>query len=161
MSSWMQSAVKFVKSTPNRSFFLYPLIVLLWEFFVRGGKLGSLVVEPYYLVLMIWGYGQYRFCGKYRRRIGGGGPGLEKPPERLVTSGLYGYIRNPMYLGHIIFLTGLTLTLQSVLAALITVGTAIWFHFRVLGDERRLIEIFGEPYLEYMRRVKRWIPGVF
>ena len=40
-------------------------------------------------------------------------------------------------------------------------GTAICSHFRVLGDERRLIEIFGEPYLEYMRRVKRWIPGVF
>ncbi|MBI3014497.1 MAG: isoprenylcysteine carboxylmethyltransferase family protein [Candidatus Tectomicrobia bacterium] len=157
MSSGIQSVVKFVKTTPNRSFFLYPLATLLWEFFVRGGKL---VVEPYFLVLMIWGYGQYRLCGKYRRRIGGGGPGLEKPPERLATSGPYRYIRNPMYLGHIIFLTGLTLTLRSALAALITIGTAIWFHYRILGDERRLVELFGEPYLDYTKKVKRWIPGV-
>lgn len=113
------------------------------------------------MVLMIWGYGQYRFCGRYRIKLGGGGPGLEKPPERLVTSGIYRYIRNPMYLGHIIFLIGLSLTLQSALAALITLGTAIWFHYRVRGDESRLIDIFGDTYLQYMTQSKRWIPYVF
>ncbi len=149
---------KFLKSTPRRSFLLYPLIVLLWEFFVRKGKL---VMEPYFLVLMVWGYGQYRFCGRYRIQIGGGGPGLERPPERLVTSGIYRYTRNPMYLGHIIFLLGLTLTLQSLLGALITVGTAIWFHLRVLENERQLAGLFGDTYLNYLGRTKRWIPGVF
>ncbi len=157
MASWIQSVVKFMKSTPNRSFFLYPLLTLLWELFVRWGKL---VVVPYFLVLMIWGYGEYRLCGNYRRRVGRGGPGMGNPPERLVTLGPYKYTRNPMYLGHILFLTGLTLTLQSALAAVITVGTAIWFHYRVLKDERRLIERFGKPYLDYMKQVKRWIPGV-
>ena len=34
-------------------------------------------------------------------------------------------------------------------------------HFRVLKDERGLIERFGEPYVDYTRRVKRWLPGVF
>ena len=149
--------VKFLKSTPNRSFIIYPIIVLLVEYFIRDGQL---VIEPSYLFLVGWGYGQYRFCGKYRIKIGGGGPGLEKPPERLVTSGIYGFTRNPMYLGHIIFLMGLTLTLRSVFAASITVGTAIWFQSRVIGDERRLIDLFGAPYLDYIKRVKRWIPGV-
>ncbi len=157
MTTWFKAIVKFLKSTPNRSFIIYPITVLLWEYFVRDGKLA---IETYYIVLMVWGYGQYRFCGKYRRKIGGGGPGLENPPERLVTSGIYRYTRNPMYLGHIIFLIGLTLTLKSFLAALITLGTAIWFHFRVVGDERRLIDLFGAPYLKYMKQAKRWIPGV-
>jgi len=157
MLTYFQPIVRFLRATPNRSFIIYPLIVLIWEFIIRDGKL---VFESYYLCLMVWGYGQYRFCGKYRIKIGGGGPGLEKPPERLVTSGIYGYARNPMYLGHIIFLIGLTLTLQSVLAALITLGTAIWFHYRVLGDEQRLIDVFGAPYLNYIKLVKRWIPGV-
>lgn len=157
MTTWFKAIVKFLKSTPNRSFIIYPITVLLWEYFARDGKLA---IETCYLVLMVWGYGQYRFCGKYRTKIGGGGPGLEKPPERLVTSGIYRYTRNPMYLGHIIFLIGLTLTLKSFLAALITLGTAIWFHFRVVGDERRLIDLFGAPYLEYMKQAKRWIPGV-
>ncbi len=66
-----------------------------------------------------------------------------------------------MYLGHHIFLVGLALSLQSWLAALIAAGNAVWFHRRVLGDEEKLIEQFGQPYLDYMARVKRWVPGLF
>jgi protein-S-isoprenylcysteine O-methyltransferase Ste14 len=66
-----------------------------------------------------------------------------------------------MYLGHIIFLIGLTLTLKSWLAALITLGMMIWFHARVVGDEKKMIECLGEPYVDYVSKVKRWIPGLF
>lgn len=57
----------------------------------------------------------------------------------ILSSGLYAYTRNPMYLGHIIFLSGLTLTLRSWLAAVITLDVAVWFHFRMLADERQLV----------------------
>jgi protein-S-isoprenylcysteine O-methyltransferase Ste14 len=66
-----------------------------------------------------------------------------------------------MYHGHIIFLIGLTLTFHSLLAALITIATAIWFHLRVRKDESRLIERWGEPYRRYLAISKRWIPGLF
>ncbi len=66
-----------------------------------------------------------------------------------------------MYLGHNIFLVGLALSLQSWLAAIIAVANAIWFHTRVLGDEKRLEEQFGQPYVDYRDQVKRWIPGIF
>ncbi len=36
-----------------------------------------------------------------------------------------------------------------------------WFDQRSRGDERHLAERFGDSYLEYCRRVKRWIPGVY
>jgi protein-S-isoprenylcysteine O-methyltransferase Ste14 len=104
---------------------------------------------------------QYRLCGLYRIKHGGGGPGLETPPERLVSTGPYAYARNPMYLGHLIFLTGLSLALESWLAALITLAVACWFHSRVIGDETKLIQRLGEPYVKYLARVKRWIPGLF
>ncbi|HMA79469.1 MAG TPA: isoprenylcysteine carboxylmethyltransferase family protein, partial [Candidatus Binatia bacterium] len=81
--------------------------------------------------------------------------------DKLVSSGLYAYTRNPMYLGHIIFLAGLTLTLRSWLAALITVAVALWFHFRVLADERNLTIKLGQSYIAYTKSVKRWIPGLF
>ena len=68
---------------------------------------------------------------------------MDTPPERLVTSGPFARCRNPMYLGHLIFLAGLAL------------------QFRVRRDERRLAERFGEPYMQYCSRVKRWIPAVF
>jgi hypothetical protein len=125
--------LKFLSRTPVRTFLVYPLIILLWEWILHGGR-----VEPnlWFAPLMLWGYLQYRLCGKYRTANGGGGPGPEIPGERLVSSGLYAYTRNPMYLGHIIFLIGLSLTLRSWLAALITVAVTIWFHFRVVADER-------------------------
>ena len=134
-----------------------PIVVVAWELLVNGGQLR---LEPWFLPLVLWGFLQYRLVGRYRLRRGGGGPGMGTPPERLVTGGLYAWCRNPMYLGHMIFLAGLTLSLRSALAAAITGWTIVWFQFRVLRDERRLAERFGQPYLDYAARVKRWIPGL-
>jgi protein-S-isoprenylcysteine O-methyltransferase Ste14 len=150
--------MRFISRTPVRTFVVYPAVTVVWELLIDRGQ-----VRPnlWFVALMIWGYLQYRLCGRYRVKRGGGGPGLETPPQRLVSTGLYAYTRNPMYLSHIIFLIGLTLTLKSWLAALITIGTSIWFHSRVVGDEKKLIERLGEPYVVYLSQVKRWIPGVF
>ena len=150
--------MRFISRTPVRTFVLYPVITLIWEFLSNRGDLNF---HPLFLTLMLWGYLEYHLCGLYRIRHGGGGPGLETPPERLVSTGPYAYTRNPMYLGHLIFLTGLSLTLQSCLASIITVGVAVWFHYRVLGDEKKLAVKLGQPYIDYMKVVKRWIPGGF
>ena len=150
--------MKFFSRTPVRTFLLYPLVTLLWELLIHSGRIE---INPWFLPLMVWGYLQYRLCGNYRMARGGGGPGPEIPPDRLVSSGLYAYTRNPMYLGHIIFLVGLTLTLQSWLAGLITIAVAIWFHFRVLADERKLSVELGPAYVAYTKSVKRWVPGLF
>jgi protein-S-isoprenylcysteine O-methyltransferase Ste14 len=150
--------VKRLRSTSFRTFVLYPLIVVAWELLRSGGRLQ---IRPWYLPLLAWGYLQYRLIGNYRIRHGGGGPGMDTPPERLVTTGPYAWCRNPMYLGHIVFLLGLTLALQSVVAALITVATAIWFHFRVRRDEQRLQALFGPIYQDYSARVARWIPRLY
>ena len=149
--------MRFFSRTPVRTFLLYPLLVIVWE--VTWHK-GTFDIEPLFLPLMLWGYLQYRLCGLYRIKHGGGGPGLETPPERLVATGPYAYTRNPMYLGHIIYLTGLSLTLRSWFAAVITVAVALWFHRRVIGDEKKLAARLGRPYLQYMKSVKRWLPGL-
>ena len=149
--------MRFLSRTPVRTFVIYPLVILLWEF----GRNHHLRFNPWFVPLMLWGYLQYRLCGRYRIRVGGGGPGLETPPEKLVSSGPYAYTRNPMYLGHLIFLVGLSLTLKSVLAGIITFAVALWFHIRVLGDEKKLIQVLGAPYEDYLARVNRWIPRLF
>ena len=147
-----------LRSTSFRTFVLSPLLVVGWEWLLSGGRLR---IQPVYLPLLAWGYLQYRLIGTYRMRRGGGGPGMRVPPERLVTSGPYAWCRNPMYLGHIIFLIGLTLTLHSWFAALLTAVTAVWFHLRVRRDERRLHERFGKAYEDYAARAGRWIPRLF
>ena len=144
--------------TSFRTFVLSPLLVVAFELWLNHGRLR---LEPWALPLLAWGYLQYRLAGRYRLRLGGGGPGMDNPPERLVTSGPFALCRNPMYLGHLIFLAGLALSLHSWAAAALALATAGWFQFRVRRDERRLAERFGEPYMQYCSRVKRWIPAVF
>jgi protein-S-isoprenylcysteine O-methyltransferase Ste14 len=158
MNFFETGPLKYLQRTPLRTFVLYPGITLVWELLLNSGRLR---LQPLFLILLLWGYLQYRMCGSYRITRAGGGPGLDVPPERLLTTGLYSFTRNPMYLGHIIFLIGLTLALNSLFAGVIAVATMFWFHLRVLQDERRLSSRFGEPYLEYMARVKRWVPGIF
>jgi len=109
---------------------------------------------------MLWGYLEYFLVGKYREYKRAGPRGFITPPDRLLTAGPYSVTRNPMYLGHLIFLTGLALAWRSRLAWLILLATIPWFHARVLVDEDRLLEKFGQEYAGYRRRVKRWIPYV-
>jgi protein-S-isoprenylcysteine O-methyltransferase Ste14 len=146
-----------LRSTPVRTFAIYPAVVIAFELSRRGGMLE---VVPWGVPLLIWGYLQYRLAGSYRVRHGGGGPGLEVAPQRLVSDGLYRYSRNPMYLGHLIFMAGLALTFWSWLALAILVANLFWFDRRVRGDEQRLLQRFGAPYAAYCGRVKRWIPGL-
>jgi len=145
-------------STPLHTFILLPLVVAACELILRGG---TLVLDPWGVPLLVWGYAQYRLVGNFRTAHGGGGPGVDVPPTRIVTEGPFRFTRNPMYLGHLIFMLGLAVTLHSYVALLLLVARAIWFHRRVVADETRLTARFGAAYTDYCKRVRRWVPGIF
>jgi protein-S-isoprenylcysteine O-methyltransferase Ste14 len=147
---------RFLKGTSNRTFILWPLVLLLVEAALQQGVPA---VQPLGLPLLAWGYLQYKWVGTFRTRLGGGGPGLSVPPERIVEAGLYRWARNPMYLGHLLFFAGLAVTLMSWVALAVLVAHLYWFDQRVREDERHLVELFGEPYRAYCTRVRRW--GIF
>lgn len=153
---------KWVNSTSRRTFCILPLVVLAVEAVLAWLDLRDpLVIVPWGLPLLLWGYLQYRLGGGYRTRHGGGGPGLDVPPERIVDTGIYRFIRNPMYLGHMIFIAGLAVTLRSWTAAVLLAMHAIWFDNRVRGDEDHLERLFGADYAAYKARTKRWIPFIY
>jgi protein-S-isoprenylcysteine O-methyltransferase Ste14 len=153
-----EKALNWLKSTPNRTFVLYPVLVILFELAITRGRL---VLSPWAIGLLLWGYLQYRLVGNFRLEHGGGGPGFNNPPQRLVDDGPYRIVRNPMYLGHLIFMLGLAVTFNSWFALLIMIGNAAWFHQRVIEDERHLETQFGTDYTAYKSEVKRWIPWLF
>jgi protein-S-isoprenylcysteine O-methyltransferase Ste14 len=153
-----RAALAFGRSTPRRSFVLYPLLVGGFES-LRQRRVPR--VRLAYVPLLVWGYFQYRLVGSYRQRLRAGSVGMERLPETLIQGGPYALTRNPMYLGHLIFLTGLALTFRSPLAWLILLGNVPWFHARVLEDEARLRNAFGAEYERYCGSVRRWIPGLF
>jgi protein-S-isoprenylcysteine O-methyltransferase Ste14 len=142
--------------TPLVTFVLIPIVVVGCELILRRG----LPLDPWGVPLLILGYAQYRLVGSFRTAHGGGGPGIDNPPTRIVTEGPYALTRNPMYLGHLIFMLGLAVTFRSWVALVILVLRAIWFHRRVVADEARLAVRFGAEYRDYAARVKRWLPGI-
>lgn len=149
------SPSRWLKGTSNRTFVLWPLLLFAAEALLQKGWPA---VAWWGVPLMAWGYLQYKLVGRFRSRTGGGGPGMSVPPERLVTWGPYRFVRNPMYLGHMIFMAGLALTLCSWLGLALLVFHMPWFDARAREDEAHLARLFGADYEEYRRRVGRWLP---
>lgn len=143
--------------TPVQTFILCPLAVIAFELVLHRGQP---TIVPWGAPLMAWGYLQYHLVGRYRLPRAGGSSGMDVPPERIIDTGIYRYTRNPMYLGHLIFLLGLAILFWSWFGLIVLAARAVWFHSRVLYDEARLEKIFGADYTAYRARVKRWIPGV-
>jgi protein-S-isoprenylcysteine O-methyltransferase Ste14 len=152
-----QWARRWIKGTSNRTFVLWPIVLLLVQALLDGGWPR---LNWWALPLLAWGYAQYRLVGRLRTQRGGGGPGMSNPPHRLVTNGPYALTRNPMYLGHLIFFLGLALLL-SWPAWLVLAAHLFWFDRRARYDEQHLSQLFGADYASYRARVKRWLPGVY
>ena len=76
----------------------------------------------------------------------------------LVISGPFAFSRHPMYLGMLLLLAGVALCLGS-LSPWFVVPAFVWQITRrfVRPEERKLEETFGETYLEYKRKVRRWL----
>ncbi len=92
-------------------------------------------------------------------REGRGTPAPIAPPERLVTGGVFRYVRNPGYVSAIAMLTGQGLFFGSVRILIYAVLVGVGFHLFVVDyEEPTLRARFGAEYEEYCRRVPRWIP---
>lgn len=79
--------------------------------------------------------------------------------QRLVTYGIFGWARNPLYIGN--FLIWIGFTIVSGVLWFIPVAVVIFaleYTFIVRYEEGVLESIFGAEYLEYKRRTPRWIP---
>jgi len=93
--------------------------------------------------------------------LGRGTPAPFDPPLKLVVSGPYRYVRNPMYIGAGLALAGAALFYQSVSLWIYTAGFLILMHlFVVFYEEPALRRSFGEEYEAYCRQVRRWLPKV-
>lgn len=81
--------------------------------------------------------------------------------HRLVTDGIYRYIRHPAYSGNFLFWFGTPLLFSSLYGFLVMLLLVPCFLYRMKIEESMLIERFGDEYLDYMKRTKRLIPFVY
>lgn len=81
-----------------------------------------------------------------------------KPSTALVLSGPYRWTRNPMYLGLLLCYIAVALIAQIMWLLVLAPVVILVIQTQVIArEERYLKHAFGERYLEYQRRVRRWI----
>jgi methanethiol S-methyltransferase len=76
--------------------------------------------------------------------------------ETLVVSGVYRYMRHPLYTGGMLVIWLTPLMTSSVLA--LNLGLSLYLYIGSIFEERKLARSFGVPYVEYQRQVPRFIP---
>ena len=80
-----------------------------------------------------------------------------KPSTAIVTTGIFAWLRNPMYVGGTITLIGLAILLASDWMVVTTLVMAVVLHVGVVRREERYLEAkFGDAYRGYCRRVSRY-----
>ena len=81
-----------------------------------------------------------------------------KPKENGINlSGLYRVSRNPMYVAYFIYFLGCVILTQSLVLLAMLIIFQISAHFIILSEERWCTQKFGEEYLAYMNKVRRYI----
>ncbi|MCS7306620.1 MAG: isoprenylcysteine carboxylmethyltransferase family protein [Thermoguttaceae bacterium] len=96
-----------------------------------------------------------------RARPGTSSRGVTFETGQLITTGMYAYVRNPLYLANLMIWAGLALLVGPPWwVALFTGVGAFFYHSIVLAEEDFLLGRFGPQYLHYCRRTARWIPRI-
>ena len=115
--------------------------------------------RPVGAVLAALGVAFYGWCAWNFAFVGQGTPAILDPPKKLVSRGLYRFVRNPMYIGMSLIMMGESIFFSS--STLWVYALLVWFGFHLFVlwyEEPHLRKKFGSPYEEYCRTVPRWIP---
>jgi protein-S-isoprenylcysteine O-methyltransferase Ste14 len=81
-----------------------------------------------------------------------------KPTRALVTTGIHGWTRNPIYLGMFLIYGGIGVAAQSLWILILALPLAITIRWGVVAREEAYLErCFGDAYRDYKARVRRWL----
>jgi protein-S-isoprenylcysteine O-methyltransferase Ste14 len=82
----------------------------------------------------------------------------DPPPVRLVTDGLYRYVRHPLYSAGLVFIWLLPIMTWNLLA--LSIGLTAYIFIGVIFEERKLLNQFGEEYAAYRHKTPMLVPGL-
>ena len=148
--------------------FLRALFAFLVLPAVVGGVLPWLILRndhsrtagtPLGLPLLLFGASVLLSCVRDFYMIGKGTLAPWDPPKKLVTAGLYRFVRNPMYVGVLVFVAGWSFIADSWRTAEYAAVLAVGFYLRVIFyEEPTLARLFGNEWDQYRANVNRWWP---
>jgi len=83
--------------------------------------------------------------------------GLPSEKTELKTKGIYRFSRNPIYVGFDLFTLASMIYIWEILVIIAGFYCLIVYHLIILGEEKFLEQRFGDKYLEYKKKVRRYI----
>jgi len=83
-----------------------------------------------------------------------------EPSKTLITDGILGYVRNPMYLAILLFYTAFICLSLSLLSAGILIVAIIVYNWMINREEKILENLFGAEYIKFKEHVPKWIPKI-
>jgi len=83
--------------------------------------------------------------------------GVDRHEPELVDYGVFRLSRHPMYLGIMMIYLGLALYSMSAASLAVLAGVFIFYDYLASYEEAKLVECFGDRYLNYMGKVRRWL----
>jgi protein-S-isoprenylcysteine O-methyltransferase Ste14 len=81
-----------------------------------------------------------------------------RDPPVLVDSGVYAWVRHPMYLGTLLFCLAFIFVSVSLVSIVVWVGFFVFYDKMATYEEKSLLEILGARYVDYQKRVSKWLP---
>ena len=141
---------------------LTQMVILPWIMIEYNDDLGLptfkiSILQYFGILLIILGFVIIGYCKRIFRIVGKGTPVPIEPPKEFVACGLYKFARNPMYISYVVIYIGLFFISGSLLMFIFTLLCIPLIHFAVVHfEEPSLEKRFGDTYLEYKKKVKRW-----
>ncbi len=124
-----------------------PLLVPFWQSVLPGWA--GLVLCALAVAGMV--YALISFGSSFRVGID-----TEKP-DKLVTTGMFRFSRNPIYICFDAFFCGLFLVHRNIVIAVAVAAFALIVHRQILREEKFLCAHYGTEYEEYFKRVRRYL----
>lgn len=129
---------------------------LAWNQLVAWFLLGACLVP------LIWGVVLLRSQGKpAEERLSDDSLVAFEKTTKLVTSGIYGYIRHPLYSSLLLLTWGIFFKHPSWVGGSLGLASTLFLILTTLADEAECVAFFGEEYVDYKRRTRRFIPFIF
>jgi protein-S-isoprenylcysteine O-methyltransferase Ste14 len=135
-------------------------VAVLVPWLIVGGSRPSLepISWPGWIVIA-FGLALFSWCLWNFATVGRGTPGPWDPTQKVVVTGPYRWVRNPMYLAVLSVILGEGWIYTSPALVVYAAVVAVVVHtFVVVYEEPTLSDQFGERYITYREQVGRWLP---
>lgn len=171
MKQWLGEYFRFYRLGFNVISIALLLLILLFQFslpntpFIQEGlwlSISGIIIFTIGLLILLYSFYTFNLAEFFGfQQMKNADSSKQKEEKQLIKSGLYAYVRHPLYFGVILLLLGALLYLPYYSTLIFVAVVFIYLPIGVHLEEQKLIDEFGREYQQYQREVKMLIPFIY